>query len=138
MHGEDVIGWVGVYIQLLGRAFRKIDSHAIEMEDQFYFSSQLPEVKLNHSLALKKHVLEAICQKHDYSLAFKTVGQWQITINQCPGLILQIKCHLNSIKYGYRASHVLACDPPHKENCGLTTMALLHLNHILREARYLE
>lgn len=131
IHGEDVIGWVGMYIRLLGRAFKSIDSLGVKIGEKFYFSSRVPKTKQNHLYALTRRDLEPICAKHNYLLEFKAVSQWQVTINQCPGLILQIKCCENHVQYGYRAARALTKEPPSE---GLTTIALLHLNHILRQA----
>ncbi len=132
IHGEDVIGWVGVYIRLLDRAFKNIDILGIEMTDQFCFSSRVPKTKQKHLQSMTHSDLEPICLKHDYTLNYTKLSQWQITIQQCPGLILQIKCEKSNILFGYRA--VRALNKEWSSIGQLTTVALLHINHILRQA----
>ena len=132
IHGEDVIGWVGVYIRLLYRAFKNIDKLGIEMTNQFYFSSRVPKTKQKHLHSMNHSDLEPICLKHGYTLNYNNLSQWQITIQQCPGLILQIQCEKSNILFGYRA--VRALNEEWSSKGQLTTVALLHLNHILRQA----
>ena len=136
IHGEDVIVWVEAYIRLLGRAFSNIDSVGVKLEDRFHYSTRIPKTKQKQLYALAHHSLETICIKYNYFLDFETTNQWQITINQCPGLILQIRRFENNILYGYRAARALTYKPP-SYGAGPTTIAFLHLNHILREKKLL-
>lgn len=137
IHGEDVIVWVQTYIWLLGRAFKNIESLGVELEDKFCFSSQVPKMKQIQLYALTHRDLEAICTKNGYFLDFTTINQWLITIDQCPGLILQIQRQENQILYGYRAARALTYKRPSNVGWGPAIIALLHLNHILREATLL-
>jgi len=138
IHGEDAIGWVGAYIQLLGRAFKNIDSLGGNLEETFHLSSRLPKTKHNSMVVLTQQILESICRQTGYFLDFQKIGHWQVTIHQCPGLVLQIKCNDPRVQYGSKAAHALTDVPPSEWRGGLNMMALLHLNHILREAKRLE
>ncbi len=137
IHGEDAIVWVQTYIWLLGRAFKNIDSLGVELEDKFHFSSQVPKMKQIQLNKLTHRDLEAICTKNGYLFDFRTLNQWQITIDHCPGLILRIRRQEKQILYGHRASHVLTYKQPSDVGWGPTIVAMLHLNHILREAKLL-
>ncbi|MFQ6125587.1 MAG: hypothetical protein ACE5R6_13445 [Candidatus Heimdallarchaeota archaeon] len=134
IHGEDVIVWVQTYIWLLGRAFKNIESLGVELEDKFCFSSQVPEMKHAQICTLTRRDLEPICTKNGYFLDFTSIRQWQITIDQCPGLILQIQRQRNQILYGHRAARALTYKRSSDVGWGPAIIALLHLNHILREA----
>lgn len=137
IHGEDVIVWVQTYIWLLGRAFKNIESLGVELEDKFCFSSQVPKMKHTQLCTLAHRDLEPICIKNGYILDFTTIGHWQITIDQCPGLILQIRLREKQILYGHRAARALTYKRPSDIGWGPAIIALLHLNHILREATLL-
>ena len=138
MHGEDAIVWVELYIRLLGRAYKNIDSLGVELEDRFHFSSRVPKTKLKQLYALTNRSLETISTEYDYIIDFETVSQWKVTINQCPGLILQIRRYKDHIQYGYQAARALTCEQPTDNGWSLTTNAFLHMNHILREVTRLE
>ncbi len=134
IHGEDVIVWTQTYIWLLGRAFKNIELLGVELEEKFSFNSQLPKMKHTQLCTLAHSDLELICTKNGYILDFMTIGQWEITIDQCPGLILQIRRRENQILYGHRAARTLTYKRPSDIGWGPAIISLLHLNHILREA----